>query len=103
MTRPGDRLGFSSSSRVPSGLRVPCTTISVRLMVDLLSRALSLFKRSGGRNKFGRCARLTGPSSPLLLGTRHPDETALMLAGQRPEKRAHIGTLVEEADCVDAD
>jgi hypothetical protein len=32
----GDKFGFSSSWTVPSGLRVPCTVISVRLIGYLL-------------------------------------------------------------------
>src|SRR5262245_4023575 len=39
----------------------------------------------------------------FCLRLAHADEAAVIFAGQRPEKRAHVRTLVEETDRVDTD
>ena len=43
VTRPGARFGFWSSSRVPSGLRVPPTTTSLTLIGFLRGQTMNVY------------------------------------------------------------
>ncbi len=87
MTRPGGRVGFWSSSNVPSGLRVPATTTSGRLLGCFLSTLHSPY--------------CTGEESPCFPGglrqeSSRPDES--------PDKRtcpSFVLALRNEAGVLD--
>src|SRR5206468_1463058 len=68
-TRPGDRFGTWSSSRVPSGFSVPWTILSGRLMACLLRQGRRPALEEHHRQRRHRQRQRVRPAVPgLLLG-----------------------------------
>src|SRR5262245_58486350 len=72
VTRPGARLGFWSSSRVPSGLSVPPITTSLGRMVVLLSGLIPFYPNSRLLSSGFLGTRLAPVRNSIITGRTRP-------------------------------